>query len=120
MTEFKKPQVSKFNERCGKVLEFMRQRDYVTKADIAEFLGWTLPKHERQIRDIVANISWYYPVVSTSDTNKGFKLAKDDADAELVKHAWAEIDSRIEELAKRKRPLIKFLDKRNIKITLFD
>lgn len=118
--EFTKPKISKFNERCNQVLEFLKRSDYVTKSDIANLLGWTLPKYDRSIRDIIANISWHNPIISTSDTNKGFKLAKDYDDAELVKHAWAEIDSRIEELAKRKRPLIKFLDERKIKLTLFD
>ena len=118
--EFAKPKISKFNERCDSVLEFMKNRDYVTKSEIANHLGWTWPHKDRQIRDIISNISWFHPIVSTSDTNKGYKLAKDNSDIELCKHAWAEIDSRIEELAKRKRPLIKFLDARKAKITLFD
>ena len=119
MPEFEKPKISKFNERCNKVLEFLKVSGYVTKADIANHLGWTWPHKDRQIRDIIATISWHNPIVSTSDTNKGFKLAKDYEDAELVKHSWAEIDSRIAELSKRKKPLIKFLDDRNIKLTLF-
>jgi len=118
--EFEKPQISKFNERCNQVLEFLKTRDYVTKAEIANHLGWTWPHKDRQIRDIIANISWHNPIISTSDTNKGFKLAKDYDDAVLCKHAWAEIDKRISELAKRKIPLIKFLDERKIKLTLFD
>lgn len=120
MIEFEKPKISKFNERCNQVLEFLKVSGYVTKADIANHLGWHLPKYDRQIRDIIANISWHNPIISTSDTNKGFKLARDYEDCESAKHSWAELDSRIEELQKRKRPLIKFLDERKIKLTLFD
>lgn len=118
--DFIKPPISKFNERCNQVLEFLKTRDYVTKNDIAQHLGWSWPHKDRQIRDIIANISWHNPIISTSDTNKGFKLAKDYSDSEGCKHAWAEIDKRILELTKRKKPLIKFLDDRNIKLTLFD
>ena len=119
MIDFSKPKISKFNERCDMVVEFLKKREYVTKAEIAEHLGLVWPKQDRQIRDMIAHISWIYPIVSTSDTNKGYKLAKEMSDVELVKHSWAEIDKRILELSKRKRPLIAFLDKRNVKLTLF-
>ena len=118
--EFTKPPISKFQERCKMVFQWLQVRDYVTKPQIAEFLGWQYPKTDRQIRDIISSISQKHPIVSTSDTNKGFKLAKDPSDITLVMHSWKEIDSRIQELNKRKRPLIKFLDDRNAKITLFD
>jgi len=118
--EFKKPVITKFEERCKRVFYWLQVCDYVTKPQIAEFLGWQYPKSDRQVRDIISAISQKHPIVSTSDTNKGFKLAKDPSDLEAVKHSWAELDSRIEELNKRKRPLIKFLDDRNAKITLFD
>lgn len=117
---FKKPTVDKMNERCKVVLEFLQQQSFVTKPEIARLLNWTYPKHDRQIRDIIATISQKHPIISCSDNNNGYKLAKDIEDGELVKQSWAEIDSRIEELTKRKRPLVKFMDRFNLKITLFD
>lgn len=118
--EIEKPPISKFNERCKQVILFLEGRDYVTKNEIALELGWEYPKTDRQIRNLISSISQSHPIISCSDSNRGYKLAKDPSDGELVKHSWAEIDSRIEELTKRKRPLIKFLDKHKLPITLFD
>lgn len=118
--EFKKPTISKFEERCKRVFYWLQVRDYVTKPQIAEFLGWQYPKTDRQIRDIISSISQKHPIVSTSDTNKGFKLAKDPSDIELVKHSFNELNSRIDEMNKRKRPLMNFLNNNNSTLTLFD
>lgn len=117
--ELTKPTITKFQERAKEVFSHLQKNDFVTKKEIAELLNLPLPKYDRQIRDLIAHISHRHPIISTSDSNKGWKLAKDETDIELVKHSWAEIDKRAEELIKRKRPLIKFLDARNVKITLF-
>ena len=118
--EFKKPTVTKFKERCEQVYEFMCYRDYVTKPEIAKLLQMSYPRCDRQIRDIIATLAQTYPIVSTSDTNKGYKLAREVHDLELCKHSWAELSSRIDELNKRMKPLIKFLQKHKAAITLFD
>ena len=116
---FDKPKINKFQERKEKVLKLLMDSEFVTKPKIAELLEWQYPKSDRQIRMIIEDISHTYPIISTSDTNKGYKLAKSIDDAEHVKHSWAEIDSRIHELSKRKKPLVKFMDKHGIRITLF-
>ena len=49
------------------------------------------------------------PIISNS-TGAGYKLARAVEDIDEVKHTWKEIDSRIEELNKRKKPLIEFCE----------
>ena len=96
------------------------ERDFITKKEIAQQLGWDYIKKDRQIRMLVSELAQKYPIISTSDNNKGFKLAKDPSDIDFVKQSWAENSSRQDELTKRNRPLIKFLEKYNSGITLFD
>lgn len=119
MIDFSKPKISKFNERCDMVVEFLKKREYVTKAEIAEHLGLVWPKQDRQIRDMIAHISWIYPIVSTSDTNKGYKLAKEVSDVEAAKHSLLELYSRIDEIRKRSVPIVNFLKNNNSTLTLF-
>lgn len=66
---------------------------------------------ERQIRMIITEIAKRFPVISTSGTNTGYKIARTEQDLALVEHSWAELSSRCEELEKRMQPLIEFRDK---------
>ena len=66
---------------------------------------------ERQVRMMITAISHRLPVMSTSGTNNGYKIATSAEELELVENSWAELSSRIEELQKRISPLIKFRDK---------
>ena len=68
---------------------------------------------ERQIRMAITEISHKLPVLSTSGTNNGYKIATSPEELSLVENSWAELSSRIEELNKRISPLIKFRDKIN-------
>lgn len=117
---FEKPIIYSKKEKLEKVLQLLKVSDFVTKKDIADCLGWTLPKHDRSVRDIIAEIAQTHPIISTSDNNKGFKLAKDKCDCDMVKHSMLELVSRIEEIRKRSIPLNKFLKHNNETITLFD
>jgi len=114
----KKPKTARFELRCKLVHAFMASKnDYVTKQQIAEQLEWSWPKQDRQIRDILSHISKTNPIISTSSTNAGYKLAQVSGDVQEVQHAVAEINSRIEELAKRKQPLIQFCRTNNVIIS---
>jgi len=106
----KKPKTAMFELRCKVVHAFLATKGFVTKAEIAKELEWEWPKHDRQIRDILSHISKTYPIISMSCTD-GYKLAENLSDLGNVKHAIAEIDSRIEELAKRKQTLQNFIIK---------
>lgn len=64
---------------------------------------------ERAIRMILSEISFYYPVIATSD-RRGYRIATDeDDDINDVKHTVNELLSRCTQLKKRCKPLIAFL-----------
>ena len=117
---FEKPVILKFYQKVEIVVALLAVKEYLTKEEIAVALGWEYPKKDRQIRLLMEEIRHLHPIISTSDTNKGYRLAKREEDISLVKHAWAEIDSRIGQLNKNKKPLLQFLKKYNANITLFD
>lgn len=114
MDSLKKPKTARFELRCKLVHAFMQNNGYVTKQQIAKCLEWEWPKYDRQIRDIISHISKTSPIVSTSSSADGYMLAKTNMDVKDVQHAIAEINSRIEELAKRKQPLIQFCRENNV------
>jgi hypothetical protein len=111
----KKPITPKIEQRAEQAYQFMLGKGYVTKGELAELFGWEYPKQDRQIRDVISVLSHKYPIISLSDSNKGFKLAQNDSDLEQVKHSIAEINSRINELRKRLTPLIDFNPQKPIK-----
>ena len=64
---------------------------------------------ERAIRMILREISFYYPVIATSD-KRGYRIATDeDDDVVDVQHTVNELLSRCTQLKKRCKPLIAFL-----------
>ena len=89
--------------------KFLMANDTVTKEQMLEHLGWD-SKKDRQLRDLLSMIGKKRPLISTSDS-KGYKIAKTLKDLEEVKHQWKELDSRIEQLKERRKPLIDFYEK---------
>ena len=89
--------------------KFLMANDTVTKEQMLEHLGWD-SKKDRQLRDLLSLIGKKRPLISTSDS-KGYKIAKTPKDLEEVKHQWKELDSRIEQLKERRKPLIEFYEK---------
>lgn len=83
------------------------KRGFHTKQELMDIFGLG----ERQIRMLITEVSHRFPVISTSGTNAGYKLARTEEDLELVEYTWGELSSRIEELEKRIKPLIEFRDK---------
>ena len=73
------------------------------------FFGKVNNNTERQIRELISILAKRVPVIATSDS-KGYYVASKPEDLEKVEHQWKEIDSRIAELDKRRKPLIDFYE----------
>ena len=102
-----KPLTDAIKQKASILYKYMLQKnDYVTKDEVCRVCG---VKNERQARDIISVLASKKPIISTSDA-KGYKLARYMEDLEQVIHTWNEIDSRINELDKRRQPLIKFYE----------
>ena len=108
---FEKPLSENQKINGNKLYHFMVENGSVTKEQMLDCLGWD-SKKDRQLRDLISMIAKKRPVISTSD-KKGYKIATTAKDLREVEHTWAEIDSRIEELQARKKPLIDFYEKCN-------
>ena len=64
---------------------------------------------ERAIRMILSEISFYYPVIATSD-KRGYRIATDEGDDVVdVQHTVNELLSRCKQLKRKCKPLIAFL-----------
>lgn len=106
--KIEKPITENAKEKANALFGFLKaQDDYVTKEEIGDFLGI---KNERSVREIISLLATKKPILSKSNS-KGYKLAKSAKDLQECKNVWCEIDSRIEELKKRREPLIKFFEK---------
>lgn len=92
--------------KLNKMYKLLRERFY-TKQELIDIFG----TGERQVRMMITEVSHKVPVISTSGTNAGYKVATTKEDLELVENSWAELSSRCEELEKRIKPLIAFRDK---------
>lgn len=99
-----------FTEEMRKKLNYLymllKERFY-TKQELMDIFN----TGERKIRIMVTEISHIRPVISTSGTNMGYKIATTKEDLELVENSWAELSSRCEEIEKRIKPLIAFREK---------
>lgn len=93
-------------DKLNSMYRLLNQRFY-TKQELMEIYGIG----ERQIRMMITNISHKVPVIATSGTNAGYKVANSEKELEEVEHTWAELSSRVEEINKRIEPLIKFREK---------
>jgi hypothetical protein len=92
--------------KLNKMYKLLKERFY-TKQELIDIFG----TGERQVRMMITEVSHKVPVISTSGTNAGYKVATTKEDLELVENSWAELSSRCEELEKRIKPLIAFRDK---------
>ena len=106
--KYGKPTLSNSQEKANELFLYLKSKgDYATKEEIGVYLG---VKNERSVRDIISLLATKKPILSNSG-GKGYKLAQTIDDLEEIEHTWAEIDSRIEQLQERKKPLIKFYEK---------
>jgi hypothetical protein len=115
MQQINKPVTLKINERADELFYFMSyQSQPLTKQELCKAFGWIYNKNnERRIRDVISTLAQKEPIVSTSDS-RGYYLAKNEIDGEAVIHQERELQSRIDELKKRLKPLQKFLIKNKI------
>lgn len=104
--QIEKPDISpQMYARCNELFKLLQERTY-TKDELCEHFH----TNERTVREMISVVSHYRPVISTSDS-RGYRIARTLADVEEVRHTWAELSSRTEEIEKRMAPLIKFIEK---------
>ena len=109
MAKCEKPITDNMKDKANKLFIYLKDIGrYATKEEIGEFLG---VKNERATRDIIALLATKKPIISTSSTNAGYKLAMGKEDLELVENSLAELSSRRDELEKRMQPLYAWRDK---------
>lgn len=107
MSEVKKPELTRaMRDRLNDLYRLLKTR-YYTKQELME----VFETGERQIRDMISTLSHKVPVISTSGTNMGYKVATCKEDLENARYSCAELESRVNEIEKRKKPLMDFIDK---------
>ncbi len=106
----KKPELSPaIKARANELFLMLKERTY-TKYELQEyFYGKATTSNERTVRELISILAKRVPVVATSDS-KGYYVASSAEDLAKVKHQWQELDSRIAELDKRRKPLIDFCE----------
>lgn len=105
-----KPTLTNIQERANKLYEYLKtQDDYVTKEQIGAYLGID---NERSVREVISLLATKKPILSKSNS-KGYKLAKSVKDLDDAINVWTELDSRMEELNKRRTPIINFVERMN-------
>jgi hypothetical protein len=108
MATYEKPVTDNMKQKVNECYLFLKGIGrYATKEEIGEHLGVS---NERQVRDIISVLATKKPIISKSNSC-GYRLAMTEKDLEEVENVWKEIDSRIEQLEERKKPLIKFYEK---------
>lgn len=108
-----KPITANMAEKANALYKHLKRAypRYCTKDELARVIGC---KNERSVRDVIALLSTRKPIISNS-TQEGYKLALKMSDVEEVRHTWAELSSRSEELERRMQPLINFIEKARTK-----
>ena len=108
-----KPITNNIKHKANLLYAYMKSAypRYCTKDELAQVIG-DKSKDKRAVRDVIAVLSTVRPIIATS-TTKGYKVALTAQDSEEVRHTWAETSSRIEELQKKERTYIKFLEEQN-------
>lgn len=110
MKKCEKPVLRKAEEKANALyIYLLGQRDFVTKEQIGRALGVV---NERSVRDVISLLATKCPIISHSGT-RGYKLARTADDLDEVDRVCNELFSRMEELDKRLKPLIKFRNKVN-------
>lgn len=105
--ECKKPEFTDEMKRKLNAMYKMLKDKYYTKQELMAHFD----TGERQVRMMLSHLSHKVPLIATSGTNEGYKVATSEADLELVEASWAELSSRIEQLEKRIKPLAEFREK---------
>lgn len=83
--------------------------DLKKETQYKEELCYKYTYSERAMRMILSEISFYYPVIATSD-KRGYRIATDEGDDVVdVQHTVNELLSRCKQLNKKCKPLIAFL-----------
>ena len=93
-------------DKLNKMYKLLKSRFY-TKDELKTIFNLG----ERQIRMMIEVISHRFPVISTSGTNAGYKIATSEKDLELVLSTWGELSSRMSKLEQRCQPLIEFKER---------
>lgn len=108
--EFKKPELtpSERNRANGLWTLFSSRRGNFKKDEMCSYFGWTYPKHDRQIRDVISIVAKKFPIIGLSG-DEGYRMARFYSDEDDVRHQLADLQSRINELETRKKPLENFL-----------
>ena len=95
-------------QKARAVVDYLKANErFVEKEELQAVIGCS---NERTVRDVIAYVALYYPIIANS-AQSGYKLARRLSDVDAVRHTWAELSSRQEELEKRMKPLIRFCDK---------
>ena len=103
-----KPKTTRMQEKARLIYDYLKANDrYVEKEELARVIG---VHDERTVRDVITYIANSAPIIANSK-QRGYKLARKMSDVEAVRHTWAELSSRQEELEKRMKPLIRFYEK---------
>ncbi len=106
--DFKKPLTENMKQKARAVVDYLKANErFVEKEELQAVIGCS---NERTVRDVIAYVALYYPIIANS-AQSGYKLARRLSDIDAVRHTWAELSSRQEELEKRMKPLIRFCDK---------
>ena len=106
--DFKKPLTENMRKKARAVVDYLKANErFVEKEELQAVIGCT---NERTVRDVIAYVAMYYPIIANS-AQSGYKLARKMSDVEAVRHTWAELSSRQNELERRMQPLIRFCEK---------
>lgn len=106
--DFKKPLTENMRKKARAVVDYLKANErFVEKQELCDVIGCS---NERTVRDVIAYVAMYYPIIANS-AQSGYKLARKMSDVDAVRHTWAELSSRQEELEKRMKPLIRFYEK---------
>lgn len=84
-------------------------KEILTERTSLFWISQLLNVKKRTARQIIAEVAHKEPVISLS-TQKGYRIARTEADVEDALHMVKDLDSRILQLEKRKKPLLKFVN----------
>ena len=106
----KKPELPEMvKKRANELYLMLKKRTYTNEELQLHFFGKVSTNNNRRARDLISTLAKRVPVIATSDS-KGYYVASAAEDLEKVEHQWKELDSRIAELDKRRKPLIDFYE----------
>lgn len=105
--KYEKPVTENMKQKARKVYEYLKSNErFVDKQELCKVLECS---NERTVRDVIAYIAMYYPIIANS-SQSGYKLARKLSDVAEARHTWAELSSRQQELERRMKPLINFCE----------